>query len=67
MLCNDSDNNEIPAPFTLARIATTDDEGRFVIEGVPAGEWRIEPHHVRIRARAGDDTPEDLEIGKSSN
>jgi RNA polymerase sigma factor (sigma-70 family) len=56
LLGNDYDSKVNSDPFLLARTATTDAEGRFVMEGVPPGEWRIEPHHARVRVRAGETT-----------
>jgi RNA polymerase sigma factor (sigma-70 family) len=60
-LGNDYDRDESLKPFLLARTATTDAQGRFTIEGVPPGEWRIEPHHSLIRVRSGETT--EIELG----
>jgi hypothetical protein len=56
LLQNDYDYEVGPAPILLARTATTDAEGHFVIEGVPPGDWRLEPHHLAIHVRAGETT-----------
>jgi hypothetical protein len=56
MIGNDYDQDGGGDPFMLALTTTTDSQGRFLIERVPPGDWRIEPHHERIRVRAGETT-----------
>jgi hypothetical protein len=53
---NDYDGQKDPSPYLLALTAMTDAEGAFVFDGVPPGDWRIEPHHERVRVRAGETT-----------
>jgi RNA polymerase sigma factor (sigma-70 family) len=60
-LGNDYDNLDKPHPFLLTRTATTDAEGHFVMETVPPGEWRLEPHHARVHVRAGETA--DVQLG----
>jgi hypothetical protein len=56
MLGNDYDDLDKPNPFLLARTTITDAEGHFAMEAVPPGDWRFEPHHLRICVRAGETT-----------
>ncbi len=57
---NDYEDDESPNAFLLGLTAVTDMHGGFAIEGVPPGEWRIEPHHQRVRVLSGETTHVEL-------
>ncbi|HWH71032.1 MAG TPA: carboxypeptidase-like regulatory domain-containing protein, partial [Candidatus Sulfotelmatobacter sp.] len=46
-------NGQRPA-LQVHLVSNTDQEGHFVIEGVPPGEWKVSPHGSYLQLRAGE-------------
>jgi RNA polymerase sigma factor (sigma-70 family) len=47
---------EEPPFLSLAAIAATDESGHFRFEKVPPGEWKLLPHGIPVRVKAGEIT-----------